>query len=100
MSEPSVRIFTIPVSSATAAGVAAPNNPEDISQIVAELNKAIELVQQEAVASSVTTDQLAEMVSQPLIQPLTAPATNLTIEVSAPSLARSAAATPIFSQVR
>lgn len=105
MSEPSVRIFTIPVSSATESGAFMPNNPEVISHLVAELNKAIELVQQDVEAPSISTSQPAELASEPLILPPAAAPTNLTVEIkppqiSAPTAVQPAAAAPVFSRVR
>ncbi len=105
MSEPSVRIFTIPVSSATESGAFMPNNPEVISHLVAELNKAIELVQQEVEAPSISTSQPAELVSAPLILPPAAAPTNLTVEIkppqiSAPAAVQPSVAAPVFSRVR
>lgn len=105
MSEPSVRIFTIPVSSATESGVLMPNNPEVISHLVAELNKAIELVQQEVADPFITSSQPAERMPAPLIHAPAAAPTNLTVEVkppqiSAPTAVQPAVAAPVFSRVR
>jgi hypothetical protein len=106
MSEPSVRIFTIPVSSATESGAFMPNNPEVISHLVAELNKAIELVQHEVEAPSISMSQPAEeLVSEPLVIPPAAAPTNLTVEIkppqiSAPTAVQPAVAAPVFSRVR